>query len=315
MYPVGTPWIAPIAAALRVVLLSPAISTRAAEAPVDPRCWADEFSGQQEACCADASAGADLGCWGGRFLYENCCLGVGFWDFSRGCFLSKSQFGEEDLVVEFFGWREKTAGVYVEIGAFDGITFSNTLSLHSCLSWSGVLIEGSPQNFERLRRNLASTRPRNVVAHFGAVCAPPESNLTFLTGQQDGLAEHGAADGDVEQFEHLKHLSRLKGGHSTATVPCKPMSWYLQSLPSNHVDFFSLDVEGSELEVLLTMDFREVTVEVFMIELLERSESDQQRNWKVRNLMANLGYKECQHAKVRHSGLFVRQQGPFSSKC
>lgn len=285
-----------------------------AEAPVDPRCWADEFSGQREACCNDAAVGGALGCFGGRFLYENCCLGVGFWDFTRNCFFSKSQFGEEDLVVEMFGWQEKTAGIYVEIGAFDGITFSNTLSLHSCLGWSGMLIEGSPRNFERLRRNLATTRPSNVVVHFGAVCAPPESNLTFLTGKQTGLAEHGAADGDAK---HLKptaqHMSQRQYG--TTTVPCKPMSWYLESLGSSHVDFFSLDVEGAELEVLLTMNFKEVSVEVFMIELLERSESDQQRNWKVINLMANLGYCKCRRAKIRHSGLFVREQGPFSSKC
>ena len=45
-------------------------------APVDPRCWADEFTGQREACCKDAAVGADLGCWGGRFLYGNCCLGA-----------------------------------------------------------------------------------------------------------------------------------------------------------------------------------------------------------------------------------------------
>eukprot|EP00439_Symbiodinium_sp_Y106_P084109 s10_g24.t3 len=212
------------------------------------------------------------------------------------------------------GKHEKTAGIYVEIGAFDGITFSNTLSLHSCLGWSGMLIEGSPRNFERLRRNLATTRPSNVVVHFGAVCAPPESNLTFLTGKQTGLAEHGAADGDAK---HLKptaqHMSQRQYG--TTTVPCKPMSWYLESLGSSHVDFFSLDVEGAELEVLLTMNFKEVSVEVFMIELLERSESDQQRNWKVINLMANLGYCKCRRAKIRHSGLFVREQGPFSSKC
>ncbi|CAE7788752.1 unnamed protein product [Symbiodinium microadriaticum] len=312
MHPAAASMLWVMGPALQVVLLADAA------APVDPRCWADEFTGQREACCKDAAVGADLGCWGGRFLYGNCCLGVGFWDFARNCFVSKSQFGEEDLVVEFFGWQEKTAGVYVEIGAFDGITYSNTLSLHSCLGWSGMLIEGSPRNFERLRRNLKTTRPSNVVVHFGAVCAPPESNLTFLTGKQAGLAEHGACDGDAKQ---LLPAAQRKSHHicnihvDTATVPCKPMSWYLQSLSSSHVDFFSLDVEGSELEVLLTMNFKEVTVEVFMIEMLERSESDKQRNWKVLNLMANLGYCECRRAKIKHSSLFVREHGPFSSKC
>ena len=44
------------------------------------------------------------------------------------------------------------AGRYVEIGAFDGITFSNTYALEQCLGWGGDLIEGNPQNYALLQR-------------------------------------------------------------------------------------------------------------------------------------------------------------------
>ena len=169
-----------------------------------------------------------------------------------------SRFDEENHVIDFFGWRAKGDGVYVEIGALDGIKYSNTLSLHSCLGWTGVLIEGSPRNFQELQRNLVRTRPSNVVSHLGAVCAPPLTNATFLRAKK-----HGAVDGDVRHIsdtvsrQHQHHQRRVK-------VPCKPMSWYLRSLPRNHVDFFSLDVEGAELEVLLTLNFSEVTIEVLL---------------------------------------------------
>ena len=44
------------------------------------------------------------------------------------------------------------AGRYVEIGAFDGITFSNTYALEKCLGWGGDLIEGNPENYALLQR-------------------------------------------------------------------------------------------------------------------------------------------------------------------
>ncbi|CAE7632885.1 unnamed protein product [Symbiodinium pilosum] len=244
----------------------------------------------------------------GSFAAEprRCCLGLG--TRSGTCFSSQSQFGEETTVIDAFGWHDKSDGVYVEIGALDGIKYSNTLSLHTCLGWTGLLVEGSPRNFHFLRRNLLTTRPENVVAHFGAVCAPPLTNTTFLRGRK-----HGAVDADIRHVSDT--VTQDHAHHRRTTVPCKPMSWYLQSLPRGHVDFFSLDVEGAELEVLLTMNFNAVVVEVFMVELHAQAESDKVRGWKVRNLLENLGYQECQHAKVKYSGLFVRRQGPYVANC
>ena len=40
---------------------------------------------------------------------------------------SKSQFNEEQTLIDKFGWAEKYDGVYVEIGALDGYRLSNTL--------------------------------------------------------------------------------------------------------------------------------------------------------------------------------------------
>lgn len=68
--------------------------------------------------------------------------------------------------------------VYVEIGALDGILYSNTLHLHTCLGWRGVLVEGNRANYERLVINVQETRPEAEV-HWGAVCAKAQGFVNF----------------------------------------------------------------------------------------------------------------------------------------
>ena len=49
------------------------------------------------------------------------------------------------------------AGHFVEMGAFDGVTHSNTFMLERCMKWKGTLLEANPNNYKTL---MAS--PRNV---------------------------------------------------------------------------------------------------------------------------------------------------------
>lgn len=57
-----------------------------------------------------------------------------------------SQNGEQEAILKIFGESE---GRFLDIGAYDGKTFSNTLALIE-RGWSGVLIEPSPNAFMAL---------------------------------------------------------------------------------------------------------------------------------------------------------------------
>ena len=50
------------------------------------------------------------------------------------------------------------------------------------------------------------------------------------------------------------------------TVPCAPVKHIFETFGITHIDFFSLDVEGAELEVLKTLNFSNVHINVFVIE-------------------------------------------------
>lgn len=99
------------------------------------------------------------------------------------CLTSRSQFGEEATLIEWFGWNSSSSrgNTYVEIGALDGLKYSNTLQLASCYGWLGILVEGSPESASALHSNAPTTRGVAAETHHGAVCSPPRTTTLFST--------------------------------------------------------------------------------------------------------------------------------------
>ena len=66
----------------------------------------------------------------------------------------------------------------------------------------------------------------------------------------------------VKDPSELNNLPRM----SSTKIPCYPLSAILHKFGVTYLDFFSLDVEGAEMEVLQTLDFRSVTFGVIVVE-------------------------------------------------
>ena len=155
---------------------------------------------------------------------------------------------EDVAVLERFFRRgpvPATGGVFVEMGAFNGVTFSNTLALEHCLGWTGLLIEANPENYEQCRRN----RPC-VPVHHGGACMPPKRHIL--------IEKHRGGSSQVRNSSVDPAL--------VVPVPCRPMSEILRKHGLTRINFFSLDVEGSELEVLKTVDWGSVAIDVLIVE-------------------------------------------------
>jgi hypothetical protein len=56
-------------------------------------------------------------------------------------------------------------GFYVEIGANDGVTFSNTKTLED-LGWDGICVECNPQAFEKLDENRTCKKIQCAVYNY-----------------------------------------------------------------------------------------------------------------------------------------------------
>lgn len=86
--------------------------------------------------------------------------------------------------------------------------------------------------------------------------------------------------------------SNLKKGY--AAVQCYPIYSILLALNRTEVDYFSLDVEGVELEVLQTIPFDKVNIKTLSVEYVHDKTGEE----GVRNFMENNGY--VAYKKVNH---------------
>jgi len=171
-------------------------------------------------------------------------------------------------------------GTFVEIGAHDGTSLSNTLMLERCLGWRGVLIEGNPANFALLK---SSGRASTMVQ--AAVCSadtdPPVVEFT-VTG--------GPVAGHVGQLTrmHQHRWSFWNRAKGTRNVSCAPMSTLLNRSGFGEVDidFLSLDVEGAEALVLST-----VSPSIFKMVLVEMDGSDPAKDERARGILRAAGMR------------------------
>ena len=218
----------------------------------------------------------------------------------------RSRSGEDQFVYEaLFKARPDVRGTYLELGAYDGRQESNTRFFDECLGWEGLLIEGNPKSYVQ------------VVAH------RPFAHRMSLAPSCSAAEE--AANGTIPFYRYAITNSGLVGhardyeGKPTVAVPCGPLTPVLADVFADRatpgglptLDFFSLDVEGSEDLVLATLDFRAVRVNVLLIE--------SHNNWcmrgcevrrQVRARMANEGYRRYTEM-VKNSDLYVHPQSPF----
>merc|ERR1712216_722687 len=190
-----------------------------------------------------------------------------FVDFSRS---HSQQLEEQTVISEFFslGGMVLTRGTFVEIGALDGDSLSNTWLLEKDLGWSGLLVEGCPDNFEALKRN----RPGCMLSN-KAVCnpVPPSKSLSFSVncGPSSGVLDTQIGD------DFIKNIRSGEAGKSVQ-VPCDTMSNIIHEAGLKHIDLFSIDVEGSEAKLVTSIDFTKVSIHVIVIEMDHSSNVDQE---------------------------------------
>lgn len=149
----------------------------------------------------------------------------------------------------------KCGGFFVEIGAFDGVTFSNTLLLEKFFGWRGILAEPNPLMTEHIRE--ARTAPL-CVQPVDAVSGR-EVTMLFVAGAPElsAMKEHASKDNWA--------AARKDGVPVTQTTVSLNDLLTSYDAPSE-IDFVSIDTEGSEPDILSTFDFDRYRVRLFCVE-------------------------------------------------
>lgn len=168
----------------------------------------------------------------------------------------KSQFGEDRLLVEYF--KGKSRGFYVEVGANDGVTLSNTY-LFEGLGWDGLLIEADPLQADKCR----SLRPRAQVINCAAVAPDSPSVVTFEVAASfpvlSSLKLENQALENLQEWYGCQDIRRI-------TVQARTLDSVLTECRVSHIDFVTIDVEGFEYDVLRGFNLRQWKPEVLILE-------------------------------------------------
>jgi FkbM family methyltransferase len=167
-------------------------------------------------------------------------------------------FGMDRRLAELMPW---TGGTFVEAGAHDGYTQSNTYFLERRHGWSGVLVEAIPELRQRARRR----RRRSQVV--GCALVGPDFAQDTVEVRFGDLMSTVGGDGS-----HASGGLAVTGrrGYSVE-VPARTLSSVLDDAGLQDVDLLVLDVEGHELDVLAGLDLDRHAPRYMLIEALERA--------------------------------------------
>lgn len=161
----------------------------------------------------------------------------------------------KNIVLEIF--KNKKTGYFVDIGAYDGVAISNTKFLED-VGWSGICIEPHPNVFKRLKENRDCECINCAVWHENT-----QVDFLSLTGYTEMLS------GIIDSYDNrhynriLNELNHYGGNQELIKIDAKK---FQDIVKVKDIDFLSIDTEGSELDILSTIDFNEFNIKVICIE-------------------------------------------------
>jgi FkbM family methyltransferase len=201
-----------------------------------------------------------------------------------------SQLGQDRYVLENF-FRGKRGGVFVDIGAYDGETYSNTLFFERSMGWSGLCVEPLPSAFAKLKTLRRAIAERVCVADF-------EGEAEFV--ETDAGVDEKMLSGLAGTFDprHVERLKRVAVRRVSTSVTVTRLSTLLERHSLHHVDYCSIDTEGAELSILSDLDLEKFRISVFTVE-------NNYDDARIPDLMAEKGYVLA--AKLEQDYVFRRR--------
>ena len=187
--------------------------------------------------------------------------------------MTYSQYREDEFLVEFF--HHKKNGIFIDIGANDGLNLSNTYLLQKEYGWTGSCVEPIPEIYKKLCDNRQNI-PLTVCSCYNAAVHPDKdkkcikfyhqtifhelSSYTYspthaarINAEQNARPENETREILIDTI----HIDNLFGSFIDG-----PYGYYGDA--PYHVDFLSIDTEGSELEILKSLNWESTILKLFL---------------------------------------------------
>lgn len=182
-----------------------------------------------------------------------------------------SQAGQDLWVLETL--KNKKNGFFLDIGAYDGLKYSNSYLLEKNFNWNGLMVEAHPCNYNSLKNNRKS-----IMAPY----AISDTNETLLFENECGtgskITDANGITVEAITFEKLFEIY---------DVP-------------EIIDYMSLDIEGYEYKALTKFPFSKYKCRTITVEHnLYLGDSENKK--KINEILINNGYTLIVE-NVKHEG-------------
>lgn len=178
-------------------------------------------------------------------------------------------------------------GVFVEAGANDGISQSNTCFYEREKNWTGLLVEPNVSKFNQCKIN----RPKSYVENYALVSKNYNGNTIQGDFSDTNYNSLVASVTDIGDWDNIYLRSRrnyiVDNNVNLATVETITLTKLLDKHGITNIDFFSLDVEGYEISVLNGLDFYRFRPKYILIETANFVEIQD----KMKKYMTDKNYK------------------------
>lgn len=204
-----------------------------------------------------------------------------------------SQFGEDAWVWDLF--EGKLDGVYLEVGAFDGVLLSTTYALEA-LGWRGLLVEP----LEDRHAACVRQRPGSVVvrAAVGKRGSSGTTSFEQIVGTGDGALADVASSIGLSEHQQ-KQAERYNASVKKIEVPLTTLAALLdQAAFGARVDVAVVDVEGFEYEAIDGLELDRHRPRVLIVEDLTGG-----KEHRAAGLLAQAGYVET--SMIGHNRIWV----------
>jgi hypothetical protein len=205
--------------------------------------------------------------------------------------ISFSQSGE-DLIVDFIfkNLFQTSSFTYIDIGAFNPFLFSNTAKFYLEAGNRGINIDANSDSISEFCKHR-----------------PDDINLNFGIGEMSGLLKYymfsGAALNTFSKIEADKYSDQLTG---IKEIKVETLPFIISNYCNNiFPDFMSLDVEGSDFEIIKTIDINN-SPKVICVETIINTEGNSwEKNWELIDYVKNMGY--VHHSDTAINSIFIKK--------
>ena len=167
---------------------------------------------------------------------------------------SKSQIFQDLFVLNELNFKKK--GFFIEIGAANGIDLSNTYLLEKKFDWDGIVVEPAKIWRDEIIKNRACTISYD--------CIYSESGLKveFLETTKPEFSTVNIDSKSKDIHEGYRQKNNKK--YELRTTSFKDFSTKYE-VPKK-IDFLSIDTEGTELEILKSINFEDFDIKIITVE-------------------------------------------------